>query len=206
MVDGQRRRRADAERSVRSVLEAAERLLRQDPTATMEQIAEAAGVSRTTLHRHFTNRDALVSTMAHAAWRQIAEAVEAARPATAPPLVALHQATASILPIKSTWRFALDQPAGDQPTSQVRDEVFAACDAVLRRAQSAGIIRADADVSWARRVYLALVDETVHGAEGIAHGAEGTVHSAEGTDRDPDALATRILDTLLYGVATAPRP
>jgi AcrR family transcriptional regulator len=191
MADDQRRLRADAQRSVRNVLEAAERLLRQDPTVTMEQIAEAAGVSRTTLHRHFTNRDALISTMAHAAWRQIAEAVEAARPATAPPLIALHQATASILPIKSTWRFALDQPANDESTSRIRDEVFAACDAVLQRAQLAGIMRSDTDASWARRVYLALIDETVHGAAG--------------GDRDPDALATRILDTLLYGVAAHSR-
>lgn len=192
MAEGQRRLRADAERSVRSVLEAAERLLGQSPNATLEQIAEAAGVSRTTLHRHFTNKDALISAMARAAWAQIAEAVRAARPDTAPPLVALHQATANILPIKSAWRFALGQPTNDEPTSQIQDQVLAACDAVLKRAQSAGIVRAEADVSWARRVYLALIDEAVH--------------VTPGGDTDPDALATGILDTLLYGVAASPRP
>ncbi|MGO4427746.1 TetR/AcrR family transcriptional regulator, partial [Streptomyces sp. MCAF7] len=42
--------RADAERTMTAILEAAERTLSRDPAATMEQIAEAAGVARTTVH------------------------------------------------------------------------------------------------------------------------------------------------------------
>jgi AcrR family transcriptional regulator len=188
MADGERRLRADAERSVRSILEAAERILSNDPSATMEQIAEAAGVARTTIHRRFANRDALVRSMADAAWHQIREAVQQARPGTAPPLVALHQATANILRIKSGWPFALGQPAVEASTAQVQAEVFAACDQVLVRAQLAGIISADADLIWARRVYIALIGETAH------------VTSSTG-DGDPDALAARVIDTLLYGVS-----
>jgi AcrR family transcriptional regulator len=187
MADGERRLRADAERSVRSILEAAERILSHNPTATMEQIAEAAGVARTTINRRFANRDALVASMVDAAWRQIREAVEQARPGTAPPLVALHQATANILRIKSGWPFALGQLPVEATTAQIQAEVFAACDEVLVRAQQAGIIQPDADLVWTRQVYIALCGETAHGA------------SSNGGD--PDALAARIIDTLLYGVA-----
>jgi AcrR family transcriptional regulator len=41
--------RADAERTVHAILAAAERVLSADPAATMEQIAEQAGVARTTI-------------------------------------------------------------------------------------------------------------------------------------------------------------
>lgn len=192
MVEGQRRLRADAERSIRTITEAAERVLAANPAATIEQIAEAAGVARTTVHRRFASREALITSMTRAAWEQIGAAVAAARPATAPPLVALHQATATILEIKSRWRFALDQPTDDPATVRSQQEVFAGCDLVLRRAQQEGLIRLDADLTWTRQVYLALINETMHGTPAPAG--------------DPDALATRILDTLLHGVAPTSRP
>jgi AcrR family transcriptional regulator len=177
--------RADAERSVRAILEAAERVLKADPAATLEQIAEAAGVARTTVHRRFTSRDALLAALTESAWRQIADAVDAARPATAPPLVALHHATANILAIKSGWTYALGQPALNDEIARLQEAVFGACDEVFRRAQEQGVIREGVDLAWARQVYLALINETVHGPSGAG---------------DPDAAATRILDTLFHGV------
>ncbi|MEV4092150.1 TetR/AcrR family transcriptional regulator [Streptosporangium saharense] len=188
-----RRLRADAERSVRTILEAAERLLSENPGATMEQIAEAAGVARTTVHRRFASREALVETMATSAWQEIDDAVDAARPYTAPPLVAMHQATANVVQIKSGWRFALGTlpPPGEEAT-RIHDEVMAKCDAVFARALEAGLLRPGTDPRWARQVYLALISEAVHCAPAAAQ--------PQAAD-DPDALATLIIDTLLYGLA-----
>jgi serine phosphatase RsbU (regulator of sigma subunit) len=56
-------KRADALRNRERILDAAERLLEQSPSATLADIAAAAGVARSTLHRRFANRDALIGAL-----------------------------------------------------------------------------------------------------------------------------------------------
>ncbi|MFL9684558.1 MULTISPECIES: TetR/AcrR family transcriptional regulator [Streptomyces] len=177
--------RADAERSVRAILEAAERVLAVDPGASMEQIAAAAGVARTTIHRRFANRQALIEALATSAARQLAQAVDDGRPDTAPPLVAMHRITANVLQVKGAWTFALS--LGDDPDSEaaaLQLDIARRCVAVLARAQAEGLIDEKADLDWVRRVYYALIGESLHGDD---------------SDADPDTLAARIIDTLLHG-------
>jgi serine phosphatase RsbU (regulator of sigma subunit)/DNA-binding transcriptional ArsR family regulator len=52
--------RADATRNRERILEAAGKLLEQSPGASLGEIATAAGVSRSTIYRHFSDRDGLV--------------------------------------------------------------------------------------------------------------------------------------------------
>src|SRR5437764_106725 len=99
--------RADAERSVRAILEAAERVLAEDAGASMEQIAEAAGLTRITVHRRFANRQALLEALSISAMQQLLDAIEDARPTSAPALVALYRVTANVLRVKGVWRFSL---------------------------------------------------------------------------------------------------
>lgn len=59
---------------MRAILEAAEKVLAEDPGAPMEQIAEAAGLARTTVHRRFANRQALIEALAASAKQQLTDA------------------------------------------------------------------------------------------------------------------------------------
>ena len=56
-------RRADALRNRERILDAAERMLERSASATLADIAAAAGVARSTLHRRFSNRDALLAAL-----------------------------------------------------------------------------------------------------------------------------------------------
>jgi len=183
--------RADAERSVRAILEAAELVLAADPGASMEQIAEAAGVARTTVHRRFASRQALIEALAESAVRQLTQAIEDARPDTTPPLIALHRVTANVLRIKGAWSYALGQPT-DQGGGAAAgwEQLGARCTELLGRAKAEGLLDPAADLEWVRRVYYALIGEALH--------------DDERPDPDPDALATLVVDTLLYGAGRRP--
>ncbi len=151
----------------------------------MEQIAEAAGVARTTIHRRFASRQALIDVLTATAVQQLRAAIEAGRPETAPPLVALHQITANVLGTKISWRFALEQPAAPgSAAGEIQQQVARRCLELLGRVRDLGVLDPNTDLDWARRVYYALIGESLHGADAGA---------------DPDILASRIVDTLLHG-------
>ncbi|HWH95776.1 MAG TPA: helix-turn-helix domain-containing protein [Baekduia sp.] len=76
------RLRSDARRNRRAVLDAAVALLAQRPQATMQEVAEASGLGRTTVYRHFQRRqdliDALVGEVVREAGETVAEALREA--------------------------------------------------------------------------------------------------------------------------------
>ena len=182
--------RADAERSVRAILEAAERVLADDAGASMEQIAEAAGLTRITVHRRFANRQALLEALAVSAKQQLVDAIEEARPDAAPALVALHRVTANVLRVRSAWRFTLSHPTSHSDVAAaLRTDIDTHTIKLLTRAQREGLLAPATDLDWTKNVYYALLTEALN--------RPGTEHDQ--APQDPETLATLVIDTLLHG-------
>jgi AcrR family transcriptional regulator len=142
------------------------------------------------VHRRFANRQALLEALAVSAKQQLIEAIEEARPDSAPALVALYRVTANVLRVKSAWRFTLSHTT---PHSDAAAAIWADINArtlnLLTRAQREGLLAPATDLEWTRQVYYALLSEALN--------RPGT--EQDSAAQDPDALATLVIDTLLHG-------
>src|SRR3954453_9241970 len=75
-----KRRRADAERNIATITQAALEALAEDPDARMADIARRAGVVRATIYMHFPTREALLDAVMERSTAQVAEATRQADP------------------------------------------------------------------------------------------------------------------------------
>src|SRR5262245_3564813 len=60
-------------REAKTLLDIAAEVLVADPSASLAEVAEAAGIGRTTLHKHYATRDDLMRAVGHRAidlWTQ----------------------------------------------------------------------------------------------------------------------------------------
>jgi AcrR family transcriptional regulator len=148
------------------------------------------------VHRRFANRQALLEALAVSAKQQLIEAIEQARPDSAPALVALYRVTANVLRVKSAWRFTLSHAT---PHSEAAAALWADIDAhtveLLARAQREGLLAPSTDLDWTRQVYYALLSEALN--------RPGTQQDPAAAD--PDTLATLVIDTLLHGAGPRTR-
>ncbi|MDX3853092.1 helix-turn-helix domain-containing protein [Streptomyces sp. AK02-01A] len=144
--------RADAERNTARILEAAETVLAVDANASLERIADAAGLGRATVHRRFASRTALLDALAEELSQRYLLGLAEARVKTAPPLIALHRLTEIVFDLKLSHRFAI------QLTAALTPAVLDGLDLLFARLRDTGAITA-VDPAWCRRVYLALLHE-----------------------------------------------
>jgi AcrR family transcriptional regulator len=176
--------RADSERTMRAILDAADLVLAQDSAATLQQIADAAGVARTTVHRRFANREALLDALMQDMLEQMEAVVDNSRPETAPPLVALHELSAGYIRVKRGWRYHDVRPTAVH--DDVIERIMDKNKALFQRLADAGIIAADTDLDWAVRVHFALLHEAIQ--------------RRDDTGNEPDTLAALVTQTLVGGL------
>lgn len=189
MVDPVRPLRADAEISMTRILEAAEQVFALDPTASLEAVAKAAGVARTTVHRRFSSREELRTALVAVVNKKLRDALDSANTETAPPLVALYQLTVATLDLKVEWRAAwqlMGFRADEGPGLDAG--VLADLDALLQRSSAAGLVRAGVDVRWVRSVYISLIHEAA---------------TARLDDEPAATWAHLVMQTLLAGVGNS---
>lgn len=176
---GTRPQRADAQRSIARILDAALEGLTADPDVSMGDIARRAGVTRATVYVHFPARESLIAAVTHRAIAEATAVIGEARPTVGEPVEALSRV------ISAAWRTLARFHALVGINSELPPEEFhhlhgSALGALLplvERGQAAGVFRADVPPAWHLASLLALI----HGASAEVHAgriAEGQVEDA----------------------------
>lgn len=135
-----------------SLLEIATEVLVVDPTASLGDVARAAGIGRTTLHKHYPTRHALLVALARDALdlleRSYAE-IGLDVPAQDAP-AAVHRLVGVMIPLGPRLEYLLRERTLDaEPELNSRMEALdEPVRALVRRAQAAGVFRPDLPDEW----------------------------------------------------------
>jgi AcrR family transcriptional regulator len=140
------------------LLDVAAEVLVADPAASLAEVAAAAGIGRTTLHKHYATRDDLLRAVGHRALELLEQALNEATAAEHAD-GGLHALVAALIPIGPQLAFLWRTPAFDHMKDL--DERWLAVEerslAVLRRAQELGIFAADLPDWWLGQMLSSVV-------------------------------------------------
>jgi AcrR family transcriptional regulator len=185
------RRRADAERSIARILDAAVDALASDPDASMAEIARRAGVVRATIYVHFPTREALIDAVTQRAMTEVSATIDAAEPDRGDPADALRRV------VTSTWRelgryHALVAITTQLPHAEVRAKhhpVLSRLEPLIARGQRDGSFRSGVPAAW----HLSMLMALIHAASAELHTARIPVEQAE------PAVVSTVLGALSAG-------
>jgi AcrR family transcriptional regulator len=141
-----------------SLLDVAAEVLVADPAASLAEVAEAAGIGRTTLHKHYATREDLLCAVGHRAIELWEQAVAAAGGSDDPD-GGLRALVAAMIPIGPQLGFLWRTPAFDHidELGQRWLAVEARCLAVLKRAQDLGSLAAGVPDWWLLQMLYSVV-------------------------------------------------
>ncbi|MFK0102953.1 MULTISPECIES: TetR/AcrR family transcriptional regulator [unclassified Streptomyces] len=141
------------------VLRSAAALLTRKSTATMDEVAKAAGIGRATLHRHFAGRDALVRALEELGIQEFEAALDAAAMDEGTSEEALRRFVVAVEPGAGLLSFLVTENQlwenGDQNAGW--DRLDARVAAFFRRGQERGEFRIDLTPAWLTEALYGLI-------------------------------------------------
>lgn len=178
------------------LLRAIATVLTDQPRLPMEQLAQAIGISRATLHRMFPNREAIVEAVLALALESSRQAIDGAAIDEGPADEALRRLVATFMPNAVLYLFlqsAHQERCGQADTwlaefEPNRQRVLA----LFRRGQEEGCLRVDLTAQWMHDATSALLFEAAHSVR------EGRLAAADAVES--------VLTVLLDGARRRPAP
>jgi AcrR family transcriptional regulator len=128
---------------VAAIIEAARRTLAEQPGASMQEIAQAAGLHRATIHRHFASRDDLIAALRERSLDEVSAGLEAARLDDGPARAALGRATVALFEVSERYRVARFTALLGPATLSHQDRIRSSVAKVIERGQRDEGLRAD---------------------------------------------------------------
>jgi AcrR family transcriptional regulator len=155
--------RADARRNAQRILEVTAELIAADPATTLEQVATRAGVSRATVYHHFASRDALLDALTEQSVREVAAALEAARPDEGSATAAMERMLRAAWQVIGRYRGLVIVNPQRLERAELRtrlEPALAPVRAVLARGQGSGEFDPDLPVEW----LIGILTDIIHAA------------------------------------------
>ncbi|MET7610995.1 MULTISPECIES: TetR/AcrR family transcriptional regulator [Streptomyces] len=141
------------------VLRSAAALLTRKSTATMDEVARAAGISRATLHRHFAGRDALVRALEALGIAECEAALDRARLDEGPAADAVRRLVREIQPAAGLLAFLYGEnqlwEGEGQNTGWLGLDTRIS--ALFQRGQRDGDLRIDLTPGWLTEAFYGLI-------------------------------------------------
>jgi AcrR family transcriptional regulator len=155
-------------RTRRAILDATVTVLGRNRTATLGEIAQAAEVGRSTLHRYFPDRDVLVQAAVEDALAYIGTQFGGAAIDQGAPADAMRRLVTALVDAGPQILFVFGDPAiMDTLPDDEDDPTNVAMLDLIRRGQAEGVFDSEVDAAWIQDVIWALV---YSGAEAAARG------------------------------------
>lgn len=189
----QPRRRADAERSIASILDAAVDALGDDQDAGMSGIARRAGVARATVYVHFPTREALLEAVTERAFTEVAAVIASAEPERGDPAEALARVVAATWRTLGRYHALVAIKTGNQTHEELHrrhGSLLGALHPLIKRGQAAGAFRTDVPAEWHLAVLMALV-----------HAASAELRAGRVPEGDAEAA---LVGTVLGAISARP--
>lgn len=186
------RRRADAERSIAAILDAALICFTEQPAVSMAAIARAAGVGRVTLYSHFPSREVLLEAVLEQAITRADAALNALDLQAQPPDQQLVQVIESSWQILAGHRRLFELAQRELGPTRLREhhnQALQRIEEILTRGRADGTFRTDLPLNW-----------QVTTVYGLLHAAGEDVNSGRLDHSD----AAHALTTTLLGAFAQP--